>query len=92
LAFKPPFRQSSNVSWTTSWYFYCFALVRLSLPDQPIYLLIIHLSGNLASLFLGFSVLLDRTVAYGLEEVKLNRIALTPYPGVEEQIWVSVCA
>jgi hypothetical protein len=60
----------------------CFALVRLHLQDQPIYLLIIHLSGDLASPLLGLSVLLDRTVAYGLEEVKLNRFALTPYPGV----------
>jgi hypothetical protein len=55
-----------------------FALVRLHLPDQPIYILKIHLSDDLASLLLGSSVLVDRTVAHGVEEVKLNRFALTP--------------
>jgi len=71
-------RRNTNVSWTISWCFSCFALVRLHLPVQPIYLLRIHLSDDLAPLLLGFSVLLDRTGAHGLEEVKLNRLALTP--------------
>jgi len=38
----------------------------------------IHLSGDLTSLLLAFSILLDKTVACGLEDVKLNRFALTP--------------
>jgi hypothetical protein len=33
---------------------------------------------DLAPPLLGFSVLLDRTVAHGMEEVKLNRFALAP--------------
>jgi hypothetical protein len=37
-----------------------------------------QLSDDLASLLPGFPVLLERTVAHGLEEVNLNRLALTP--------------
>jgi hypothetical protein len=55
-----------------------FGFVRLHLPDQPIYILTIHLSDDLAPLLFGLSVLLDRTVSRGLEEVNLYLFALTP--------------